>query len=97
MNGVSQGRMPPFAALASLLLGLASFSAQAAEPAGTVFNQEFLGTGGDQPQADLSIFSFGNSVLPGEYLADVFVNDQSMGASRIIVEVQEGLKQPRSA
>ncbi|MBD9475378.1 fimbrial biogenesis outer membrane usher protein [Achromobacter sp. ACM01] len=94
MNGVSQGRMPPFAALASLLLGLASFSAQAAEPAGTVFNQEFLGTGGDQPQADLSIFSFGNSVLPGEYLADVFVNDQSMGASRIIVEVQEGLKQP---
>jgi outer membrane usher protein len=86
--------MPPSAALASLLLGLVSFSAQAAEPAGTVFNQEFLGTGGDQPQADLSIFSFGNSVLPGEYLADVFVNDQSMGASRIIVEVQEGLKQP---
>ncbi|ADP19323.1 outer membrane usher protein LpfC [Achromobacter xylosoxidans A8] len=94
MNGVSQGRMPPTAALASLLLGLASFSGQAAEPAGTVFNQEFLGTGGDQPQADLSIFSFGNKVLPGEYLADVFVNDQSMGRSRILVETQEGQKQP---
>jgi len=94
MIGVSQGRMPPTAALASLLLGLASFSGQAAEPAGTVFNQEFLGTGGDQPQADLSIFSFGNSVLPGEYLADVFVNDQSMGRSRILIETQEGQKQP---
>ncbi|HEY9270366.1 fimbria/pilus outer membrane usher protein [Achromobacter sp.] len=86
--------MPPTAALASLLLSLASFSSQAAEPAGTVFNQEFLGTGGDQPQADLSIFSFGNSVLPGEYLADVFVNDQSLGRNRILVEVQEGQKQP---
>ncbi|MBO1014523.1 fimbrial biogenesis outer membrane usher protein [Achromobacter sp. SD115] len=94
MIGVSQGRMPPTAALASLLLGLASFSGQAAEPTGTVFNQEFLGTGGDQPQADLSIFSFGNSVLPGEYLADVFVNDQSMGRSRILIETQEGQKQP---
>jgi outer membrane usher protein len=94
MNGVSQGRMPSSAALASLLLGLASFPGQAAEPAGTVFNQEFLGTGGDQPQADLSIFSFGNSVLPGDYLADVFVNDQSMGRSRILVEVQEGQKRP---
>ncbi len=96
MKGVSQGRMPPSAALASLLLGLASFSGQAAEPAGAVFNQEFLGTGGDQPQADLSIFSFGNSVLPGEYLADVIVNDQSLGKSRIIIQAQEGQQQPRS-
>lgn len=94
MKGVSQGRMPPSAALASLLLGLASFSGQAAEPAGAVFNQEFLGTGGDQPQADLSIFSFGNSVLPGEYLADVIVNDQSLGKSRIIIQAQEGQQQP---
>ncbi len=94
MIGISRRRMPPTAALASLLLGLASFSGQAAEPAGTVFNQEFLGTGGDQPQADLSIFSFSNSVLPGEYLADVFVNDQPMGRSRILIETQEGQKQP---
>lgn len=94
MKGVSQVRMPASTALASLLLGLASFSGQAAEPAGAVFNQDFLGTGGDQPQADLSIFSFGNSVLPGEYLADVIVNDQSVGKSRIIVEAQDGQKQP---
>jgi len=94
MKGVSQVRMPASTALASLLLGLASLSGQAAEPAEAVFNQDFLGTGGDQPQADLSIFSFGNSVLPGEYLADVIVNDQSVGKSRIIVEVPEGQKQP---
>ncbi|MGS1008812.1 fimbria/pilus outer membrane usher protein [Achromobacter anxifer] len=94
MKGVSQVRMPASTALASLLLGLVSFSGQAAEPAGAVFNQDFLGTGGDQPQADLSIFSFGNSVLPGEYLADVIVNDQSVGKSRIIVEARDGQKQP---
>ena len=92
MKGVSQVRMPTSTALASLLLSVASFSGQAAEPAGAVFNQDFLGTGGDQPQADLSIFSFGNSVLPGEYLADVIVNDQSVGKSRIIVEAQDGQK-----
>ncbi|CAB5510907.1 Outer membrane usher protein FimD [Achromobacter anxifer] len=95
MNGVSQQvRIPAYTALASLALGLVSLAAQAAEPQGAVFNQDFLGTGGDQPQADLSIFSFGNSVLPGEYLADVIVNDQSAGKSRIIIEAREGQKQP---
>lgn len=94
MKGVSQVRMSARAALASLLLGLASFPGQATEPAGAVFNREFLGTGGDQPQADLSIFSFSNSVLPGEYRVDVIVNDQSVGKSRIIVELRDGEKQP---
>ena len=36
--------------------------------AGSNFNEEFLSIGGNQQHADLSIFAFGNQVLPGEYL-----------------------------
>ncbi len=94
MKGVSQVRRPASAALASLLLGAAALPGHAAEPAGAVFNQDFLGTGGDQPQADLSIFSFGNSVLPGEYLVDVIVNDQSVGKSKVTVAAPDGQRPP---
>ncbi|WP_374122290.1 fimbria/pilus outer membrane usher protein [Variovorax boronicumulans] len=47
------------------------------------FNEEFLGIGGDQPRADLSLFSFGNRVLAGNYMVDVSLNERGVGQAAI--------------
>jgi len=49
----------------------------------SVFNEGFLEFGGNQQGVDLSLFSFGNQVLPGEYLVDVVRNDNRLGQSRL--------------
>lgn len=51
--------------------------------AASTFNEEFLGIGGNQPHADLSIFSFGNRVLAGKYLVDVSLNERAAGQTEI--------------
>ena len=51
-------------ALLALALALAPQAGRTAQPAASIFNEGFLGIGGDQPNADLSVFKFGNQVLP---------------------------------
>ncbi|MBM2769079.1 MULTISPECIES: fimbria/pilus outer membrane usher protein [Burkholderia] len=41
-----------------------------------VFNNEFLHLGGGPQQVDLSVFAFGNRVLPGRYQATIAVNGE---------------------
>ncbi|MDQ0073521.1 outer membrane usher protein [Variovorax boronicumulans] len=63
---------------------------KAQQPAGSSFNEEFLGIGGDQPHADLSLFSFGNRVLPGKYMVDVSLNERGAGQTEIRFATKEG-------
>jgi outer membrane usher protein len=58
--------------------------------AGSSFNEDFLGIGGDQPNADLSLFSFGNRVLAGKYMVDVSLNQRGAGQSDIRFADKEG-------
>ncbi|HWT18912.1 MAG TPA: fimbria/pilus outer membrane usher protein, partial [Variovorax sp.] len=58
--------------------------------AGSSFNEEFLGIGGDQPHADLSLFSFGNRVLAGKYMVDVSLNERGAGQSEIRFAAKDG-------
>lgn len=51
------------------------------QPAASIFNEGFLGIGGDQPNADLSVFKFGNQVLPGSYMVDVVRDGNALGQS----------------
>ncbi len=57
---------------------------------GADFNAEFLSIGGDQPHADLSLFSTGNRVLAGTYLVDVSLNERSTGQTDIRFAAAEG-------
>lgn len=66
-----------------LALALYSQTASAQAPTASVFNEGFLEIGGDQQGADLSLFSFGNQVLPGEYQVDVVRNESRLGQSRL--------------
>lgn len=64
---------------------------QQSEPAkGSTFNEEFLKLDGDQPHADLSLFAFGNRVLPGPYLVDVYLNQYGVGKADIRFYAKEG-------
>ena len=64
---------------------------QQAEPGkGSTFNEEFLRMDGDQPHADLSLFAFGNRVLPGQYLVDVYLNQYGVGKSDIRFDAVDG-------
>lgn len=58
--------------------------------AASTFNQEFLGTGGDQPTADLSLFAFGNRVMAGTSVVDVSLNERGVGQSTVRFVEQEG-------
>ncbi|WP_296735082.1 fimbria/pilus outer membrane usher protein [Variovorax sp.] len=86
---------------AALLAGLGMHGAHAAPATGqeapktqklaaSSFNEEFLGIGGDQPHADLSLFSFGNRVMPGKYTVDVSLNERGVGQSEIRFDDKEG-------
>lgn len=57
---------------------------------GSNFNAEFLSVGGDQAHADLSIFAFGNQVLPGDYVVEVFLDERALGKSNVRFAAQEG-------
>lgn len=63
---------------------------QPATPGGSTFNEEFLRLNGDQPHADLSLFAFGNQVLPGQYLVDVYLNQYGIGKADVRFEAKEG-------
>ncbi|QFZ81849.1 fimbria/pilus outer membrane usher protein [Variovorax paradoxus] len=54
------------------------------------FNAEFLSIGGNQPHADLSLFSTGNRVFAGTYLVDVSLNERSTGQTDIRFAAVEG-------
>ena len=63
---------------------------QSQQQAASSFNEEFLNIGGDQPHADLSLFSFGNRVLAGKYMVDVSLNERGTGQAEIRFVEKEG-------
>jgi len=70
--------------ICAALLGAVGLPGHAQQQvAGSSFNEEFLGIGGDQPHADLSLFSFGNRVLAGKYMVDVSLNERGAGQTEI--------------
>ncbi|WP_211195190.1 fimbria/pilus outer membrane usher protein [Stenotrophomonas maltophilia] len=77
-------------AMSILALALSSQLSHAQSPPPSVFNEGFLEIGGDQQGADLSLFSFGNQVLPGDYLVDVMRNDVRLGQSQLRFNTVEG-------
>lgn len=82
----------------ALPLAAPSNAAEPAKPAkpaatavaGSSFNEEFLRLGGNQPLADLSIFAFGNQVLPGEYMVDVQLEDRLLSRTKLSFVEREG-------
>ncbi|MDQ0045241.1 fimbria/pilus outer membrane usher protein [Variovorax boronicumulans] len=87
-------RAPFRLTLCAALLGALGAPSHAQEKAqqlaGSSFNEEFLGIGGDQPHADLSLFSFGNRVLAGKYMVDVSLNERGVGQTEIRFVEKEG-------
>ncbi|MCC7005369.1 MAG: fimbrial biogenesis outer membrane usher protein [Ottowia sp.] len=51
------------------------------------FNASFLNTPPGQKSVDLSIFAYGNAMLPGVYLVDVYINRQFIEQSEIRFEL----------
>ena len=82
--------MAGFGAMASAQQPPGQPQAQTKPDNGSNFNEEFLRMGGDQPQADLSLFAFGNQVMPGQYLVDVYLNQNGMGKREIRFDAKEG-------
>jgi outer membrane usher protein len=84
-------RAPFRSTLCAALLGALGAPGHAQQQvAGSSFNEEFLGIGGDQPHADLSLFSFGNRVLAGTYMVDVSLNERGAGQTEIRFAAKEG-------
>lgn len=75
---------------AALLAAMGTPGHAQQQVAASTFNQEFLGIGGDQAHADLSLFSFGNRVTAGTYTVDVSLNARSAGQSTIHFVQQDG-------
>jgi outer membrane usher protein len=83
---------PPYRCRVTLLCALVALHStrlHAAEPAGPAveFNSAFLRGGS---QVDISRFSQGNQVLPGDYLVDLHVNDKWASRSSIRFVGQPG-------
>ncbi len=68
-------------------MGVSAFAQQFSA---STFNESFLGVGGNQQNADLSLFAFGNRVLPGLYTVDVSVNSRKAGQASIRFDGKEG-------
>ncbi|SFD04506.1 fimbria/pilus outer membrane usher protein [Collimonas sp. OK412] len=83
MIRLSHQRKPVRLALSAITLAVLAQVAHAQGQGGSVFNEQFLDIGGDQSRADLSLFAFGNRVLPGSYLVDVSLNESSVGQSQV--------------
>jgi outer membrane usher protein len=79
----SHQRKPVGLALSAITLAVLGQLAHAQGQASSVFNEQFLDTGGEQSRADLSLFAFGNRVMPGSYLVDVSLNESGIGESQI--------------
>ena len=85
----------PALALAQQVPPVSQKGASSSRPAGTTvagssFNEDFLSIGGNQPHADLSIFAFGNQVLPGEYMVDVQLEDRLLNRTKVRFLEREG-------
>jgi outer membrane usher protein len=76
--------------LCAAVLGALGAPVVAQQFAASSFNEGFLGVGGDQQNADLSLFAFGNRVLPGSYTVDVSVNTRSAGQAVIRFDAKDG-------
>nr|WP_205905308.1 fimbria/pilus outer membrane usher protein [Collimonas pratensis] len=81
---MSHQRKPVRLALSAITLAVLSQLAQAQGQGGSVFNEQFLDIGGEQSRADLSLFAFGNRVMPGSYLVDVSLNESGVGQSQVV-------------
>ncbi|PFH04679.1 outer membrane usher protein [Collimonas sp. PA-H2] len=88
MIRLSHQRKPVRLALSAITLAVLSQLAQAQGQGGSVFNEQFLDIGGEQSRADLSLFAFGNRVMPGSYLVDVSLNESSVGQSQVVFSDQ---------
>ncbi|MGB7193401.1 MAG: fimbria/pilus outer membrane usher protein [Collimonas pratensis] len=84
MIRLSHQRKPVRLALSAITLAVLSQLAQAQGQGGSVFNEQFLDIGGEQSRADLSLFAFGNRVMPGSYLVDVSLNESGVGQSQVV-------------
>jgi outer membrane usher protein len=85
---LSHQRKPIRLALSAITLAVLAQLAQAQGQGGSVFNEQFLDIGGEQSRADLSLFAFGNRVMPGSYLVDVSLNESSVGQSQVVFSDQ---------
>jgi len=65
---------------------------RAQQQVASVFNAQFLDVGGDQQSADLSLFAFANSVLPGLYTVDVIRNGVALGQERLTFRPLAGVR-----
>lgn len=54
------------------------------------FNDNFLTVGRGQKVADLSLFAFGQRVLPGVYLADIYVNGTNVDSLKVRFDLPPG-------
>ncbi len=61
-----------------------------AQSAASVFNEDFLNYGATQKSADLSLFAFGNRVLPGRYTVRVSLNERDVGKVEIQFDDKPG-------
>ncbi|MEO6934929.1 MAG: fimbria/pilus outer membrane usher protein [Collimonas sp.] len=83
MIKLSHQRKPVRLALSAITLAVLAQVAHAQGQGGSVFNEQFLDIGGEQSRADLSLFAFGNRVMPGSYLVDVSLNESGVGQSQV--------------
>lgn len=83
-------RAPFRLGLCAAALGAMGAPALAQQFAASSFNPSFLGVGGEQQNADLSLFAFGNRVLPGQYTVDVSVNNRRSGQASVRFDAKEG-------
>jgi outer membrane usher protein len=60
------------------------------QPPTSVFNDALLDTGSGQKSVDLSLFAFGNRILPGRYTVDVSLNERNVGKVAIQFDDKEG-------
>lgn len=69
--------------LALLLIVLSPLFAVADTTDEIEFNQDFLGDSGQEVTADLNRFKLKNTLLPGKYLSDIYVNGKWIGRQNL--------------
>jgi len=77
-------------ALSAIALALVAHAGHAQKPKESIFNEKFLTINGDQANADLSMFSFGNQVMPGVYMVEIIRNGAPLSKVEVRFDAVEG-------
>ena len=77
-------------ALSAIALALVTHAGHAQKPKESIFNEKFLTINGDQANADLSMFSFGNQVMPGGYMVEIIRNGAPLSKVEVRFDAVEG-------